>query len=167
MEVQKMQIDYLFLDNETCQRCRNTEKLLDEVIDQTKELLKTSGIELMIHKAKIETRKDAIAYQFERSPTVLVNGLDIGFEQGESACDDCGELCGCEDGTTCRSWVFEGKAYDVPPRELLTNRILQGIFGNIQRDEKKYVLPQNLESFFAGKEKVHEEKQCCESTCCS
>lgn len=167
MDVKEVQLDYLFLDNETCSRCKETETQLDAVIDEVEDFLKKAGKELLINKIKIETRKDAVTYQFEKSPTVLVNGVDLGFEQLETNCEDCGELCGCGEGITCRSWVMDGQEYEVPPKELLINRILSAVFSSKAVEAKTYALPENLITFFDGKEKVNEEKQCCDSTCCS
>ncbi len=167
MDVQEVQIDYLFLDNETCQRCKNTESHLDEVFDQLTSFLPTIGVKPFINKIKIESIEDAKVYQFEKSPTILVNGVDVGFEQRESSCNECGELCGCGDDFECRSWVFDDKEYDVPPKELIANRILQGLFAHNDKVEKKYEVPGNLKTFFSGKEKVKEDKECCDATCCA
>ncbi len=166
MNTQEVQIDYLFLDNETCQRCRETENVLDDVVDEMKGFLVSVGIELLIHKARIISLEEAATFQFERSPTILVNGVDIGFEQRESNCKDCGDLCRCSSDFTCRSWVQDGEVYEVPPKELLMKRILSGIFSGLQKAEKQYSIPEQLEIFFAG-EKETNEKQCCDSTCCS
>ena len=166
MNRQEVQLDYLFLDNETCQRCKETETVLDETVDGLRTFLQSAGIDLLINKAKITSQEEAKAYQFERSPSILINGVDIGFEQRESNCKDCGDLCGCSDDFNCRSWVENGEEYEVPPKELLIKRILTGIFSGLQKAEEQYSVPEQLETFFAGKKEIN-EKQCCDSTCCS
>jgi len=166
MDTKTVKIDYLYLDNETCTRCKDTEKQLDATLDEIDELLNSAGYKSTLNKIKMDTREKARKYQFTKSPTIRINDIDIGFEQKENKCSDCDDLCGCAEGTTCRTWLLDGQEYEVPPKELLTNRIMQVIYGNMKSKRQDFKLPENLESFYAGIEKER-KNECCDPTCCS
>jgi len=160
METKKVKIDYLYLDNETCRRCNQTEKQLEAALDGIGQLLQTAGYHFILNKVKMDTREKAATYQFTKSPTIRVNNIDIGFEQLENPCSDCDDLCGCEQGTACRTWLLEGQEYEVPPRKLLTDRILKVIFGNKETQKQDFELPENLDNFYSGMEKAG-KNECC------
>jgi hypothetical protein len=113
----------------------------------------------------MDSREKAIEHHFIKSPTIRVNTVDIGFEQRENNCSDCGDLCGCGEDTTCRTWLFNDQEFEVPPKELITQRILQVAFGK-PLPVNEFKLPDNLERFYAGKNKT-EKNECCDSNCCS
>lgn len=166
MDTKAIKIDYHFLDNETCIRCKKTENILDNTLDNIGELLTKAGYNLTVSKVKMDTREKALEFGFIKSPTIRVNNIDIGFEQRENSCSDCGDLCGCGENTSCRTWLFNDKEYEVPPKELITERILQVAFGNIPGQSKVAMLPVNLENYYSGKSK-NKKGDCCDSTCCS
>lgn len=165
MDAKSITIDYHFLDNQSCTRCMETEKTLESSMDNIQELLTKAGYHLSLNKVKMDSREKAIEYQFIKSPTIRVNNVDIGFEQMENSCSDCGELCGCGEDTTCRTWLFNNQEYEIPPKELITERILQVAFSN-PAHVNEFKLPDNLERFYTGKNK-DEKKECCDSNCCS
>lgn len=37
------------------------------------------------------------------------------MEMYESECDSCTDLCGCEEGTRCREWLYQGERYTEAP----------------------------------------------------
>lgn len=167
MKNREINIDYLYLDNETCTRCMDTEKSLENALEDVGKLLKASGYEVNLTKEKMDSREKAIQYRFSLSPTIRVNNADLGFEQTENNCSDCGELCGCGEDTSCRTWLIDGKEYEVPPRELFIDRILKAIYGEKQMNEIAYSLPENLHNYYEGiRQKNRKETQCCDSTCC-
>ncbi|HCJ58448.1 MAG TPA: ferredoxin, partial [Clostridiaceae bacterium] len=90
----------------------------------------------------------AIKHKFISSPTIRVDGRDIQMEVRESRCESCGELCG--DDIECRVWVYKGEEYAVPPKELIMEGLLNGIFGreDIAGEDKEYTLPENLKKFY-------------------
>lgn len=61
---------------------------------------------------------------------------------------------------TCRTFAYEGKTYEVPPKAMLAERILKAALG----EEPSgcgcggYTLPENLKKFFAGET---EKIDCC------
>lgn len=162
MDTKAVNIDYHFLDNETCPRCMETEKVLENTLDKVGDLLKNAGYKLILNKVKMDTRQKAVQHQFIKSPTIRVNNIDIGFEQTENTCSDCGEVCGCDENTSCRTWMYMDKEYEVPPKELITERILQAVFGKHSSHENEFKLPENLDNYYSN-----EKKQCCDSSCCS
>ncbi len=166
MDAKTVKIDYLYLDNETCTRCRETEKQLEVTLDKIDELLKTAGFHCTLSKVKMDSREKAVEYRFSKSPTIKVNGVDIGFEQTENECLECGDLGNSGGDTTCRTWVFDGQEYEVPPKELLIDRIMRVVYGHVEPEEQDFKLPENLEDFYAGMEKGKKE-ECCTSACCS
>ena len=70
-------IEYLYLDLDTCERCVGTDKVLEGVLDELRNAFKTAGYSLEYRKVKIETAEMAKSYRFLSSPTIRVNGRDI------------------------------------------------------------------------------------------
>ena len=171
-----IQVDFLFLDLNTCTRCVSTNKNLEKAIDQVSDLLTITGVELNINKVLIDSEITAQNYKFVTSPTIRVNGHDIALETKESKCDSCTDLCGCEEGTNCRVWVYRGVEYTEAPVAMIVEALLYEIYGNAQirvNDSNKYEeVPVNLKNFFAesSKNKSKEEDLCCDTekqeSCC-
>ncbi|MDD4583579.1 MAG: DUF2703 domain-containing protein [Eubacteriales bacterium] len=148
----QIQIDFLYLDLNICERCLGTDKNLDEAINQVSGVLKAAGFDIIINKVNITTKELAIRHEFISSPTIRINGKDIALDVKESLCEDCGDLCG--DNVDCRVWTYNGVDYTEPPKELIVNAILKEVYSEKQRIRSKkeeYKLPYNLEVFFAGK----------------
>lgn len=146
-------IDFLYLDTTVCNRCQDTEKALDEAAASVAVVLNAAGYEVKVNKVNITTRGLAIQYQFVSSPTIRVNGNDIAVELRETVCEDCGELC-C-DAVDCRVWVYNGVEYTAPPKELIMDAILREVYNTKQAEpeQEPYQLPENLEKYFAGKDR--------------
>jgi len=149
-ENKKVVIDFLYLDLSVCERCRCTESNLDDAINEVLPVLKAAGYKVELNKINITTKELAKQYEFLSSPTIRVNGTDIQMEVRETICEDCGDLCGSE--TECRSWVYEGEEYSEPPKAMIIGAILKEVFGGTAEPTPKeeYILPKNLETFFAG-----------------
>lgn len=148
-----IRIDFLYLDLSVCDRCQNTEKVLDEAIDNVNVVLTAAGFVVKVNKVNIISRELALKYCFVSSPTIRVNGRDIESELKESLCEDCGTLCG--DSVDCRVWVYNELEYTSPPKELIINAILKEVYTEKQCQSKgeKYELPQNLDRYFTAIEK--------------
>ena len=52
-------IEYLYLDLDTCERCVGTDKVLEGVLDELRNAFKIAGYSLEYRKVKIETLKTA------------------------------------------------------------------------------------------------------------
>ncbi len=172
----RVHVDFLFLDLNTCTRCVGTNKNLEIAIDQVSDLLTITGVELNINKVLIDSEKKAKDYKFVTSPTIRVNGHDIALETKESKCDSCTDLCGCEEGTNCRVWIYRGVEYTEAPVAMIVEALLFEIYSNAQVRAKSSIryeeIPVNLKNFFAekSKHKSKEEELCCaaekKETCC-
>lgn len=169
-------VDLLFLDLSVCTRCQDTESSLDDSLEGVLELLNNIGRKVKLNKIHIETKEQAIKYHFVSSPTIRVNGRDIQMEVKESHCSTCSSLT---DGASvdCRVWVYNGKEYSAPPKEMIIDAILSDIY-NVQTVndlgvQKEYTLPENLVEYFSKQDKLcasvsTDNSSCCESkNCCS
>lgn len=153
-EKKKLVIDFMYLDLTVCERCQGTESGLEEAINDVSAVLNSAGYEVILNKININTKELAIEHEFLSSPTIRINGKDIVLETTETPCKDCGDLCG--DNVDCRSWVYEGKEYNEPPKAMIVNAILKEVYGGSSskpRTKEEYVIPENLEVFFEGLKK--------------
>lgn len=177
---EQLQIDLLFLDLETCARCRGADRSLESALATTRELLDATGVETKVRKVRIESAEQARAEHFESSPTIRVNGRDAALELHESECGS--EACtdGSGDAIACRVWVWQGREYTEPPAAMIVDSILREVYGRAHTASTPiadpYRLPANLERFFAGETKPNdccaaaEQRSCCEpeakAECC-
>ncbi len=152
-----MNIDFLFLDLSVCTRCQGTKGNLDDALESTTELLKNIGYEVKVNRIHIQTEAQANNEHFESSPTIRVNGHDIQIEVKESHCSTCSSLT---DGASvdCRLWLFKGKEYSAPPKEMIIDAVMNNIYGNKKaidtvgiNGKDNFVLPDNLVEYFAKK----------------
>jgi hypothetical protein len=153
-ENKQLNIDFLYLDLSVCERCQGTDKNLEEAIREVSGVLKAAGFTVAVNKVNITSKELAEKYEFLSSPTIRMNGKDIALEVKESACKDCGDLCG--ENVDCRVWTYDGIDYDEPPKELIINAILKEVYSekaDASVGKTKYVLPENLRLFFEGKNK--------------
>ncbi len=159
-------IEYLYLDLKTCDRCIGTHTVLDEVMMALTPALKLAGYEVEYKKIEIATEELARKYQFLASPTIRVNGYDICRSVAESNCGCCGDISGTE--VDCRVFEYDGETYDVPPKEMIAHSILEIIFvkgaGGCTCGE--YILPENLKTFFEGKNNKNAKSCSCGGNCC-
>lgn len=158
----KLDIDFLYLDLSTCERCQATDSSLKEALSTLSDVFDAQGFTVKVNKVNITSRELAEKYRFVSSPTIRVNGVDINTEVKESDCTDCGSLCG--DSVDCRVFTYEGKDYEEPPAAMIVDGILKAMYVNQVRDETPYTLPQNLDKFFSGVEGVSSSESCgCQS----
>ena len=150
----RLQIDFLYLDLDSCTRCRGTDASLESALAAVGDELAANGTEVDVSRIHVESADQARALRFVSSPTLRVNGRDIALELRESSCGS--EACadGCGESIACRVWVHEGREYTQAPVALVVEAILGEVEGaTIQLDETEpvpYELPENLVRFFAG-----------------
>lgn len=151
--LRRLNIDFLFLDLNTCTRCRGTDRSLGEALTVVADVLLAAGLAVEVTKVHVATEELARAWRFESSPTIRVNGSDIALELRESSCGS--EACtdGCGDSIACRVWVYRGQEYTEPPTELIVDAILSHVYGApaAPAPAQRYELPENLRRFFAGR----------------
>ena len=168
LATRQIDLDFLFLDLNTCTRCVGTGQNLETAIETVKPMLSLMGVDLRVNKILIESPEQAQVHHFVTSPTIRLNGRDIALETIESRCDSCADLCGCDEGTNCRVWLYQGQEYTEAPVALLAETILQEVFSTSQQSTAEPTLyediPENLQHFFAGKA---QQTAAAASLCCS
>jgi hypothetical protein len=125
-----LQIDFLYLDLDTCTRCRATDATLLEALQRTRPALDAAGVTVGVTKTLVASEAQARALGFVSSPTIRINGVDIAGELVESACDTCSETCACNGGVDCRDWVWQGERSQEPPLGLIVEAIMRHAGGN-------------------------------------
>ncbi|MBN2286408.1 MAG: DUF2703 domain-containing protein [Tissierellales bacterium] len=160
----KVVVEYLYLDLQTCDRCIGTDKVLDEVMVILTPALQLAEYSVEYTKIEMETQEMAMKYKFLSSPTIRVNGKDICNSVLESSCGCCSEISNTD--VDCRVFEYNGKTYEIPPKEMLANDILINVFGIDSGEcscETDYKMPENLSSFYQGKK----NNGCtCSGNCC-
>ena len=144
-------VEYLYLDLNTCERCIGTDLELVEVLDILTPALRLAGYDVQYKKIEMSTAELAREHRFLSSPTIRVNGVDIGGLVKENGCGCCSDISGTD--VDCRVWESGGQTYEVPPKELLAEEILKAVFFPSERSCGccPYELPENLALFYAGK----------------
>jgi len=132
-ETKKLKIDFLYLDLATCDRCQAIDKVLDDALNELEPELR--GVEVIVKKTKIKNDEEAKKYDFVRSPTIRINGIDIEeilsgkLEVKDNYCESCASICGdsCSEstggGTQCRTVEYKGKIYEAVPKEMIKDAI--------------------------------------------
>lgn len=161
---QRLDIDFLYLDLNTCERCMATDGSLREALAVMSPMLDALNYEAVVNSVNITSKELAATYHFVSSPTIRVNGHDIFGEVSENNCTDCGDICG--DDVDCRTFLWEGETYTQPPVSMVIDGILRTLYASerpvhAQASTPEYTLPENLEKFFSG-------SSCgCGDGCCS
>lgn len=168
----RLDIELLALDLDTCKRCTGTDANIQSALDAVAALLREAGVEVAVNKTVVRTAEQAERLRFESSPTVRINGRDVAAEARESPYGDCGELCGCNGGVSCRVWVWKGKEYTEAPRAMLIDAILRAYAQPEQpcpASCQPFQLPENLRRFFAAsavQAPAAASGGCCDTTSC-
>ena len=89
LSAQDVLVEYLYLDNETCDRCISAEDALDGVMDVLSPALRMAGRRVAYRKTEVATAEMAAQLRFEASPTIRVNGCDVCGEAEENGCACC------------------------------------------------------------------------------
>jgi hypothetical protein len=146
-----LDVEFLYLDRTVCERCKGTEEILKEAVEEARKILGPTGVEVTLTMTHVRSEKQALALGFVSSPTVRVRGRDAALDVKENPCTSCGELGGCE--ISCRVWTWHGIEYPVPPKAMLLDAILREAYvhpGNGLSPQPLQDLPENLKGFFRG-----------------
>ncbi len=119
-----MKIELLYILD--CPWCLKTKKLIKESLSELR--LKADIKEILI-----DSDEKAKKHNFAGSPTVRIDGKDIQEEVSKGQCLPCEELAESTKETTkfvkqecrcgCRIYLFKGKQYPYPPKELIKEAI--------------------------------------------
>jgi Domain of unknown function (DUF2703) len=175
----RLEIDFLYLDLTSCDRCLGTDRNLESALAVVRDVLEATGATVEVRKTLVETAAQARELRFVSSPTIRVNGRDLAFELKESACgcDACTDDSG--EPIACRDWTYRGQEYTEAPVGLIVDAILGEVYGGAERRavtrDDAYELPDNLDRFFAtegtGCATPSAAASCCEPAatvdCCS
>lgn len=170
-----LQIEFLFLDLDTCTRCRATDATLLEAITRTRPALEATGVTASVTKTLVASETQARALGFVSSPTIRIDGVDIAGELAESACDSCSESCACNGGVDCRDWVWQDQRSHEPPLGLIVDAIMRHAGGTdpastTSAPAKSGTVPANLRRYFAATAADTPAPDCCaaddQAGCC-
>ena len=170
-----IEIELLALDLNTCTRCVGSQANLEHALATTQHVLQVTGYDVQVRTVVIESEEQARQHNFVTSPTIRMNGHDIALETIESRCESCTELCGCEEGTTCRVWRYQGQEYTEAPVGMIVDALLREVYSGAQPLGAPPAIgdvPENLTRFFSGKAaKAAPVSSCCspqeQTTCCA
>lgn len=172
-KLQKVQVDFLYLDLTCCDRCQGTDKRVEAAVARCRDVLAACGYDIVLNSVLVDSAEKAKRYRFESSPTVRVNGVDICPSVEENDCDCCTDICDVP--VTCRIFPFNGTYYEVPPTDMLVRGIMEVVLQNRQPADPPlpYELPKNLKRFYKGVEKKAKKGKggscCCsgqDNSCC-
>jgi hypothetical protein len=170
-----LEIELLALDLNTCTRCVGSQVNLEQALATTQQVLQATGYDVRVRTILIESEEHARQHNFVISPTIRINGHDIALETLESRCDSCTDLCGCEEGTNCRVWRYQGQEYTEAPVGMIVDALLREVYSGAQplgASLPVHEVPENLTRFFSGKAaKAAPVSSCCapqeQTTCCA
>ena len=158
--VDRIVIDFLFLDLTSCERCVGTDENLSAALQATRQVLEASGRQVEVRKHLVETEQDARRLRFVSSPTLRLNGKDLAVELTETSCgsEACADGCGAH--IDCREWTHQGRQYTQAPVALIVDAVLREIYTDRRPTDEDaepagpYAVPENLQRFFRAKQQA-------------
>ncbi len=175
--VRTLDVELLALDLNTCTRCTGTLDNIEQAIEAIRAVLDATGTDVQVRRILITSEEEARRHRFVSSPTIRISGRDVALETRESRCDACTDLCGCDEGTDCRVWLYRGQEHTEAPVGLIVEALLREVY----RDAAAPVgapppayegVPENLKRFFAGRTEgaATSASSCCgpeeQASCC-
>jgi hypothetical protein len=146
-EKKSIDIQFLYLDLNVCERCQGSDKNLDKALHILQPVLTEIGYELRVKKINVNTEALAKHYRFMSSPTIRINNIDIQEDVLEDNCKSCGDLCG--DSVDCRVFTYQNKQYHEPPVGMIIDQILKSIYTpQTIKEPNNYQVPENLLKFY-------------------
>ena len=146
-EKKSIDIQFLYLDLNVCERCQGSDKNLDKAIQLIQPVLVETGYELRVKKINVNTEALAKHNRFMSSPTIRINNIDIQEDVLEDNCKSCGDLCG--DSVDCRVFTYQNKQYHEPPVGMIIDQILKSIYTpQTIKEPNNYQVPENLLKFY-------------------
>ena len=152
-----LEVEFLYLDVNTCEPCGGTAQTLREALEIMKPPLAALGVDLVERKIHVKDQDIAIAHEFRSSPTIKIAGKDIDPAITEDDCPSCGSLAGGDVSVDCRTWHWNDEVYKSAPVGKIVEEIMAAVTGTGQvGDNAKipagdYTLPDNLKQFFAAR----------------
>jgi hypothetical protein len=156
-------VDFLYLDNESCDRCMGTEDALEAALERVEPVLNALDVGITVRDVHVSTLEAAEATQLAVSPTIRVNGRDIQPDYIEGTCESCGDLCEGDNNVECRLWQYRGAEHSTAPVGLLVESLVEAIppdrmQSGEPRESQAYQLSSNVRDFF--EESGSDESDC-------
>lgn len=123
MTATTVDVELLYLNLDTCDRCQATDHNLDAALEAVSGVLRAAGRDVTVRKTHVTTEEQAAQLGFVSSPTIRVNGHDIAARIEESTCGACSSIAGAD--VACRTWDGE-TAGSVAT---ITDAILRAVYG--------------------------------------
>jgi hypothetical protein len=163
-----IEVEYLYLDLDTCSRCRATDHNLRAAIEVLEPVFAAARTAVRLRSMLVNSEEQARELGFASSPTIRIDGADIAGELVESECADCGELCGCGAGVDCRVWRYRGADYEQAPTGLIVEALAAAVggFRPPPAAALSFEVPENLKRVFAARA-AGSDGDVPESACCS
>jgi hypothetical protein len=149
--IDRITVDFLYLDLSTCPRCQGTDQNLEIALAALRPVVDALGVTLEVRKVHVESLEQARAVGLVSSPTIRVNGRDIAVQLVESNCDACGAACG--EPIDCRLWLQDGQQQVSAPVEVIIDAVVGEIYAPHRTPDNTSVasaIPENLRRFFTG-----------------
>ena len=113
-----LNVDYLYLDLQRCDRCQSTDQRLEEALELLRPVLHELGYSFNPNKIHMSTKDLALKYRFQSYPTIRINNIDLFETLTENECACCSEISG--HATDCRTFEEDGQSVNAPSVKLLT-----------------------------------------------
>ena len=123
----RVRIELLYLDAETCDPCRATVASAERAAEELREGLAERGIAVELELIHVTDTEQARALGFVSSPTVRVDGREIALEVEEAHCGTCSATAG--EPVACRTVRHEGKRHDHAPAAMIVEAVLAHLRG--------------------------------------
>jgi hypothetical protein len=158
-------VDFLYLDDQTCERCLGTGAALETALDRVEPILDAMDVGIALRDVHVSTLAAAEATRLAVSPTVRIDGRDVQPDYVENACESCGDLCGCVGDVTCRLWRYRGEEHATAPVDLLVEALVRAVAATGARFDRPAEndaggLSSNVREFFEGARDSDSERGC-------
>lgn len=150
-DTKQIDIDFLYVDIESCSRCKGSDANLTTALQMAQSLLDAADAGVTVRRTLVDSEQSAIELGMVSSPTIRVNGQDVDVDLRESRCEDCTELRGCGEDIGCRVWRYKGQDYDVAPVPILLNAIMSAVYAPSPAAPERLNPSNSLRKFLAAK----------------
>jgi hypothetical protein len=158
-------VDLLYLDRESCSRCRDPAGARETAVDRVADLLADLEVAVEVRSVQVDTVAAARRTGLSVSPTVRVDGRDVQPDHEANPCGDCTDLGDGTESVDCRLWRYRGETHESAPVDMLVEAVLRAAVGSAhsptrRRRETGGDVPADLRRFF-GDETGESSGSCC------
>ncbi len=118
-----VRVEFLYLDRETCERCRGTEAAVESALATVRPALALAGAGVVLDRVHVDSAATAEAVGLEVSPTIRVDGRDV---QPAFETSDCG--CAGDEAVPCRLWRDGERTRERAPADLVADAVLRAAY---------------------------------------